>query len=369
MMRTKLGLGIGLIMVIVALCAQSAAAAQLRTFVRLKGHQSDPLNGFGLVVGLNGTGDKGKDGLVTARPLAELLRNYRNPVASAEELLKVDSVAIVSLSVKTPPGGFREGDTVDVRVDALYNASSLAGGTLITSFLYLPGRIEENRPPFAMASGQIVVEGDNPRSGMIRGGGQMLLDHRTNVLQSDGSITLVLHSEFAAYPEAAALAAEINEWFGIDGYETVARVEDVRNIKVTLPKADRANPAEFLGQLMLIPIDISILAKEPRIAINRETGVIAVTGNVEIGPVAISHDSIAITTRTPPQPPTAATPEFRTSKWAGLDMWNGENRNSANLNDLIAALEQLDVPVEDQIDIIYELKNVGAIHAEIVESK
>jgi len=134
--------------------------------------------------------------------------------------------------------------------------------------------------------------------------------------------------------------------------------------------------------VMTIGIDPTLIHSEARIVINEKQGIILVTGNVEIGPVGITHRGLAITSLTTPAPapapgggaaatsPAAASAgEPNTApprRWAGLDTTDRTSRSSTRLLDLLAAFDQLSVPAADQIAIIYELKKTGALHAEIV---
>jgi flagellar P-ring protein precursor FlgI len=142
-------------------------------------------------------------------------------------------------------------------------------------------------------------------------------------------------------------------------------VQDAKNIKVLVPAVDRADPADFIATLMTIAIDPSLIQTEARIVINEKEGIILVTGNVEIAPVGITHKGLSITSITPgPGGPAGAAPSGR---WAGLDTIGRQSRSATRLLDLLAALDQLMVPVEDQIAILYELRRTGALHAEIVD--
>jgi flagellar P-ring protein precursor FlgI len=359
-----------LLAVFVALCAisASAGATTVQDLVRIKGQERNVLVGLGIVIGLNGTGDTSKDSFVAARPYAELLRNLGNPVLDLEELAKADAYAIVEVSMELPPAGVREGDRLDATVSTLFNAKSLAGGRLIVSLLRIPRPDAPNLAPLAYAEGAIVVEGNsaNNRSGVIRGGGQMLADVRTNPITSAGTMTLVLKDQYAGYPVAATIAGAINDEFVIDDQHGIAGVEDAKNIKIVLPQADRDSPAQFIASLMTIPIDPSLIQTEARIVINEKQGIIAVSGNVQIGPVGFTHKGLTLTSVTPPPEPTPEEPVVDSTRWAGIDMTDKLSRSSTRLVELLEAFKKLNVPVSDQIAIIYELQKTGALHAEIV---
>ena len=143
---------------VIALSAMPAAATQVQDLVRIKGHERNVLTGLGIVVGLNGTGDKGKDSLVAARPFGRLLENLGNPTASLDELAKADSYALVMVTMNIPPTGVREGDRLDVSVESMFNASDLAGGRLIVSMLRPPMPDSSDLVPLAYGEGPVVID-------------------------------------------------------------------------------------------------------------------------------------------------------------------------------------------------------------------
>ncbi len=359
---------------VLALSAGGASATTVQDLVRIKGHEHNVLAGMGIVIGLNGTGDTTDDSMIAARPYGELLRNYGNAPVTLQELADADAFAIVQVTMEVPPTGAREGDRIDVFVETLFNATSLEGGRLVVSPLRLPLPDSAELMPMAIGRGAIVIEGTNPRSGVVRKGGQMLTDIRTDPVTPAGTMGLVLKDQYAGYPVATTIAAAINDEFALDGFAEVAVVEDAKNIKVLVPSADRRNPANFIATLVTISIDPSLIQTEARIVINEKQGIILVTGNVEIAPVGITHKGLSISSITPGAnaPGAVALPGFGTQpqepvkRWTGLDTTGRESRNATRLLDLLSALDQLMVPVEDQIAIIYELRKTGALHAEIV---
>ena len=351
---------------VAALGARTASATTVQDLVRIKGHERNVLTGLGIVVGLDGTGDRSKDSFVAARPYAALLKNLGNPVESIEELAKADAYAIVKVTMEVPATGVREGDRLDVWVETLFNATSLEGGRLVVSPLRLPLPDSLNPEVLAIANGPVVLEGDNPRSGVVRSGGQMIADIRTNPVTLQGTMGLVLKVQYATYPVATTISSAINDEFALDGHADISVVEDVKNIKILLPAADRADPSHFIAALMTIPIDPSLIQTEARIVINEKEGIILVTGNVEIGPVGITHKGLTINSLTSDPVLSAGESFTRTRRWTGIDTTDRTSRSSTRLIDLLQAFEQLNVPVEDQIAIIYELRKTGALYAEIV---
>jgi flagellar P-ring protein precursor FlgI len=361
---------------IVALSATTAHATTVQELVRIKGHENNTLTGMGMVIGLNGTGDDSRQALLAARPYGELFRNLGNAALSIAELAEADAFAIVQVTMEVPAVGVREGDRVDVYVDTMFNATSLAGGRLYVSPLRLPLPDSNELLPMALATGKVIIQGDNPRGGVVRAGGQMLADIRAHPVTAAGTMGLVLKDQYASFPVAITIAAAINDEFALDGLSQIAIVEDAKNIKVLVPAVERRYPANFIATLITIAIDPSLIQTEARIVINEREGIIVVTGNVEISPVGITHKGLSISSITPglqgqqlpgfPGAGAVAPVQATPRRWAGLDTTGRQSRNSTRLLELLRAFDQLMVPVKDQIAIIYELQKTGALHAKIV---
>ncbi|MCA9284979.1 MAG: flagellar basal body P-ring protein FlgI [Phycisphaerales bacterium] len=353
--------------VVLALRAGPADASTIQDMVRIQGQQEDVLIGMGIVVGLDGTGDRAKDVPVAARPYAQLLKNLGNPVLGAKELDKVDSSAIVMVTLRVPPAGAREGDRIDISVESMFSATSLAGGRLVPSLLRLPLPDSANLAPMAFASGPITVDGTNPRAGTVPAGGQMLVDVFTSPIQADGTMALVLKDQFATYPVATMIADTINDVFATqEGTTGMARAMDSKTVRVALPAPAQRDPATFISQLMTIYVDPSLLRLPARVVINARQGIILATDNVEIGPVAVTHSGLSITTITPEPTPTPDNPAIAVTRWTGLGTVERPGRNATLLRDLLKALDRLAVPVADQIAIIHELQRSGALRAEVI---
>jgi len=357
-----------LVQLVLALAAvaigSSASAVTIQDLARLKGEERNVLVGLGLVIGLDGTGDSNKDSQIAARPFQRLLANLGNPI-ELDQLTKANAIAIVHVTMPLPPQGVREGDELDVFVDKMFNAKSLRGGRLIASFLRPPEQDSPDLPVMAVAQGPLIVEGENVASARVRAGGQMLADVRTNPVAPDGTIQLVLKDQYAGWQVATALADAINEPDEFDAsggdYSRLAHVEDAKNVRVRIPHAERSDPSGFIAWVMSIVIDPSLVRTEARVVINEAEGIISVSANVELGPVAITHKGMQLNSL----PPTGGAVGGGGGAWQGLDTTDRSSRSSTRLVDLLAALNQIKVPVEDQIAILYELKRSGALFAEI----
>ena len=345
------------------LSATSAHATRIEDLCRLKGQEANILMGMGIVVGLNGTGDSSRDSYVAARPFAKLLEHLGNPIESLSELEKADSYAIVMVTLEVPASGAREGTRLDISVEKMFNASSLAGGRLVASFLRSP---IPGSPVMAYAQGPLVMPASSPGGGVVRGGGQMIADIRTPVLGQDGSVTLVLRPEYSTFPVSTLVMDLVNAEFTVDASHVIAQSSGADSIKVMLPAHDRMNPSRFIADLLRIEFDPALIPVEPRVVVNERNGTIVVTANVEIGPVVISQRGLNITSVTPLIEPTANDPIVESTTWTTLDTGHAGERRATRLQDLLAALKQFAVPVSDQIAIIYELERAGALYATVL---
>lgn len=354
--------------------AREAARSILTTIdqlARLEGQGETVLRGQGLVFGLNGTGDSGKD-LAMARPLMEYYRNNGNPLGSIDDLKNTRNVAVVNVTVTIAAGGARADDTITASVQAIYGAKSLAGGELYLTALQGPYSSGESANVFAIAQGRIIIEDNaNPRVGVVRAGARMIRDIITTP-RIDGSFTLILRPEFAGFAAASEIASRIRDEYNgrraRDASEvlpTIATVIDDRTIVVEIPDVERQSPAGFVGGVMRTTINPSLLGLPARVIANQAAGIIVITGDVEISPVAITQRELSITTTIPQLEPTADSPLVQTDRWATMST-NTRPTERAKLNDLLEAFNALKIPVGEQIAILTMLERAGKLHAQLI---
>jgi len=339
------------------------ASTTIKDVARLKGEGRTVLQGFGLVLGLPGTGDSGES-LVVARPLARLLEAQGNPVGSFEELAESRSIALVEVTCTIEGASAYTDDRFDVVVSAVNNPDSLAGGELFITPLRgpLPGQ-----GVYAFASGPVVVEGDNPARGRVRKGATLVRDILTPTVAATGTITFVIHPQYAGWSTAQLIANTINQdRLGLDSdAPEIARALDERTVLVRIPSDELRDPANFIASVQNIRFDPMLLSLPARVVINEREGVIVVTGDVLIRPTVISHGDLVVTTITPEPEPTPQNPKVEQSSWAALGR-PARERDAARLQELMEAFKKLSVPVEDQIAILVELHRSGSLHAELI---
>ena len=339
---------------------------------RLKNTGGSVVQGLGLVMGLDGTGDSGKDPTL-ARALTEFHRNNGNALGSIDEVRDAKSVALVSVLCHIPEGGWKVDDRFDVTVAAVNNAKSLEGGVLYLAPLRGPWADPDPRtnPVWAVASGTVVVENPGqPRSGRVRNGAQMILDQPQASAITD-SFTIVLNKPYAGYAAASEVAASITQNIygkterNLGGLPPIATVLDDRSIRIDIPPAERANTAAFIGDVMATPISIALLKLPKQVVYNQQSGKIVITGDVEVSPVALTAADLTITTTIPALKPTPESPLVETSRWAAVAP-GAKEADRGKLQDLLAAFNQLNLPVSDQIALLEMMEKAGKLHAKLV---
>ncbi|MGP1347104.1 MAG: flagellar basal body P-ring protein FlgI [Phycisphaerales bacterium] len=331
---------------------------------RLANHEQSHLWGLGLVIGLNGTGDSGEVPPV-ARQIAAMLEKGGNPIPDLSEIAEASNIALVHVSATIPENGARVGDTFDVRVSAWHNAASLRGGTLFMTPMLGP---TPGSGVWGVAQGDVIIEDASPTSGRVRAGMQMIGDVIPQTLESDGSFSLIIRPEYAGWGTAEELANTINQVrMGAGTMATrIAFALDPRTVHVSVPETDLMNPANFISEVLSVRIDPRLLDQPARVVINERRGTIIVSGDVTISPAVISHAGMTITTVIPDPPaPTPEAPQVSRGPFGAVAAPSNP-RSMARLDDLLQALQKLDVPAPDRIEILIRLHKAGLLHGELI---
>lgn len=373
--RTILYLALSLPMAATAV-AQNATGLQLferraeldvREMVDFANATTARLVGVGLVTGLPGTGDTAGQSAVT-RPIVEALRSQGIPIQTADELEKSKSAALVWISAEIPNTGGRVGDRFDITVTTAVNASSLAGGRLLISPLrgHLPGD-----PVVAFAEGMIAIDNPTfPTVGRVPKGVELIED----IITYDLGITfeLKVKPQYAGHAATDLIASTLNEsYYNTDepSLPPIAKAIDDRIVRVTVPEADRPAMVAFIKFVLSRRVRDPVLLNLPaRVIVNRRTGAIVATADVDISPVGVSHERLQFTVTQPQIPPTPENPITTSERWAQLASTAAPG-DRARLTDLLAALRALDVPVRDQIDLLAMMHRTGSLHAEFIEEQ
>ena len=326
----------------------------LRNICRVKGQEENVLRGYGLVVGLNGTGEVNDP--ATMRALARSLEIMGSPipqsglpgVESLDEMRRIKNASLVWVTAHVPATGARRGDKLDCVVSAI-NGKSLAGGQL--AFAALQGPNTQDSRVYALAEGSVELDSpDKPLVGRIHGGCQMEEDVFTP-FEQDGYVTLVLDKNHANFQTASDVAAVISQtsYFQQEEESNDVQAINAANIVVKIPEEYRSNPVEFVS--ILLESQVYNPEPEARVVINQRTGSIVIDGNVQIGDVVISHRNIVVEAN-------EETPQF--------SRVTQDDQDSAKLSSLVDALNALKVPNDDAIQIIKGIERSGKLHGRLI---
>lgn len=346
--------------ILVLTLASPTLGGSVKDLVRFKGQGESMLQGYGLVVGLNNTGDSAKEAAL-ALPLSRILENSGVSLGTPKVVdPKSKSIAMVLVTCTIPAAGARADDKLDVWVSAIGSASSLEGGQLFMAPLKssAPG----DPTVWAIAEGPVEIEGTTKTRARIRGGARIIQD----ILMPEVGDTfdLIIDQPYADWAAATQIAVAINAR-AMPGGPAVARVIDDRTIRVEVPQAERKDRAGFIADVLAAEVTLNQLDLPATIIYNQKRGAILVSGDVQIGPVAITHSNLTITSLVPKAPPTVQNPELRTDRWAGVQT-AARPSEQARLSDLMAAFKQLDIPTSEQIAVLEMMHKMGKLQAKII---
>lgn len=381
-MMRQLGRWVLLTTLVAGVVEPALALVRVRDIARPLGERSNKLIGYGLVVGLKGTGDGG-NALVTTKPLQVMLQKLGN-AADVMELKDAKNVASVTVTAELGPNGVRNGDKIDIQVSSFYSAKSLEGGTLLATMLrstnYQDSRV------YAIAQGPVSIPNSViPTVGVIQGGGDIEESYLHNYITQDqhsgrASFILVLNDEHANFQVAKTISMIINEEITapaanqggsvlkteeqqslLEARETLASVIDPKNIEIVIPPKLARNPAPFIARVLDLQVDLP--DPQAAVVINEKTGTIAITGNVEIAPSIVHVNGLLIRIMDPEPKPEPGRPLLRESQWTKFDT---AGSGGVKIINLIEALDKLNVPTKQKINALYELQAVGALRARII---
>ncbi len=344
------GLSLGCLLAVVLATTPVAARTTLRSICRVKGQEENTLQGLGIVVGLKGTGDGGGSA-PTVAALAKIMAIMGQQPSSEgmASLAETKNVALVTVTATVPAAGARQGDKLDCIVSSVGTAKSLEGGRLFLTPLMGP---DKNNPRiYAFCQGPISLDTANlTTTGRIYNGCQLETDF-FNVFTKDGKITLVLDKNHADFQVAQDVAELINSQlsFGAGGIPLAKALNQV-NIEVLIPSQYRDDPVLFVSMVMALPMLEPQTAA--RVVINERAGSIVIGGDVEIGAVAVTHKNVVIET----------TP----GGGANFVPMDPGQTGGPKLKSLVEALNAVQVPTKDIIDIIKGLARNGKLHGQLI---
>jgi len=349
----------------------SAHASRIKDLADIEGVRENQLMGYGLVIGLNGTGDDIKKSVFTKQAIVNLIKRMGMALtADVFNQMKTKNIAAVMITAQLPAFA-RPGSAIDIQVSSIGDSSSLSGGTLLMTPLKGP-----DGNTYAVAQGPLAVGGiafggkaakaqkNFPTSGRITGGAivERGVDY---ALPPSGNLLYQLRE--TDFTTSARMAEAINAHFG----NGTARAMDSRSVQVTKPAAVKGDLVTFISDLESIEVEADRMAK---IVVNERTGTIVMGQDVRIATVAVSHGNLNLvitestnisqpnplaggTTTTAPKTTVAATEDA--GNLVVLPM-------GVNLGEIARALNAIGATPRDLIAIFQAIKAAGALQGELV---
>jgi flagellar P-ring protein FlgI len=355
-------------------CMQvTAAGVRIKDLARVEGGRQSSIVGYGLVVGLSGTGDSSRN-LVTVQSVSNMLREFGLQVPP--DALNARNVAAVLVSAQLP-AAVRSGDRLDVNVAAIGDARSLAGGTLLMTPL-----VGADRKLYASAQGPLTVGGyrferdgtsgqkNFPAAGSVPEGAVVEVTRTPTVVSPDGHLELLLNE--ADYTTAMRVAHTIAQSIP----DTGARALDAGRVEVHVSSADPEQVTRLMAQIETLAVEPDSAA---RVVVNERTGTVVSGGAAWISAVTVTQGALRVSVierNRVVQPrgvlinpgegvQTAIVPEadvrIREDGAQSVELAQG-----ATIAELVAALRAMRASAQDVIAILQGIKRAGALHADLI---
>lgn len=346
-------------------------AERIKDIASVAGVRANQLIGYGLVVGLDGTGDQTTQSPFTTQSFNSMLKQFGITVPEGARM-QMKNVAAVMIQAELPAFA-KPGQTLDVTISSISNAKSLRGGSLLVAPLKgLDGKV------YAVAQGNLIVGGfgaqgadgssikvNIPSAGRIPGGAIVERMVETNFA---GGQPIVFNLNRADFTTANQMAKSINALLGPD----VARPLDSVSVMVDSPQ----NPAQRVDFIsMLENLEVTLGEETAKVIINSRTGTIVVGKNVRVSPVAVTHGSLTVTvaeslTVSQPNPLSegGTTVVVPSSKVSASEKINPMFKFApgATLDDIVRSVNNVGASPSDLMAILEALKQSGALKAELV---
>lgn len=348
----------------------AAQPVRLKDVARVQGVTTNQLVGYGIVTGLNQTGDS-TSAAFTSKTIQNVLQTFGLSTTSQD--VRTRDVAAVIVTAALPPFA-HSGDNADVTVSAIGDATSLQGGTLIMTELRAA-----NNLVYATAQGPVSVGGftagtnfagpnsitqNHVTAGRVPQGAVIARDMITNIQQDQAGFSYVLTAP--DYRTAARMASALNGRFG----GGTARALDAETVRVNLPARYAGDPVNFLADAGDVSLQADQVAK---VVVNERTGTVVMGGDITLGPCAIAHGNLSITIATtnavvPAQPFTNGQPPVQSN--TQITAGEGNKRlvyisGAATLIQVVRALNTIGVSPRDLISIVQALRQAGSLQADV----
>jgi flagellar P-ring protein precursor FlgI len=359
---------IGLLVALITPPSLKAAGTRLKDIVSLEGVRDNQLVGYGLIVGLNGTGDK-RQTVFSAQALTNILQRMGMTVAPTAILVR--NVAAVMVTATLPPYA-QTGTKIDVTAAAIGDSTNLQGGLLLLTSLKGPdGQV------YAVAQGSVLTGGfaagrgantsltNHPTVGRIPMGA--IVEKSPPTVQPSSTLKLQLNQ--ADFTTAARVAEALNIRFAGEP-EPIAHAENAGVVRVDVPKIYNNRSVEFVAEIENLTIDSD---RRQKVVVNEKTGTIVLGKEVRISPVSILHGALNVEIRTQfdvsqPEPfskgQTTVTPQTtvnaKEEKAKNVTLQKG-----ATVEDLVRALQAIGSTARDIIAILEAMRTAGALDADL----
>lgn len=351
-----------------AIAVPAWPATRLKDLVTLEGVRDNELIGYGLVVGLAGTGDR-QQTLFSPQSLANMLERMGVSVPGATILVK--NTAAVMVTATLPPFA-QPGTRLDATAAAIGDASNLQGGLLLmTALKAADGQV------YAVSQGPVVTGGfvagrggnsqtvNHPTVGRVPGGA--IVERPAPSLTPHGILHLQLR--YADFTTASRIAAIVNARQGSPG-NTLAHADNSALVTVKVPDAYASRITDFIAELEKLSVEVD---QPARVVVNERTGTIIMGREVRISPVAILHGNLTVeiqTTLDVSQPPPLSSGTTTAVPKVGIDAREEPTRNvvlkeGATVEELVRALAAIGSTPRDVIAILQNLRAAGALNADL----
>lgn len=347
-------------------CSALAQQVRIRDVARWQESVKNPLVGYGVVVGLNRTGDS-LTVRSTIQTITNVLKNFGVFVSPQE--IRMRNVAAVMVTAELLPGA-REGDRLDAHVASIGDASSLEGGALLMTPLFAAdGEIYvEAQGPVSLGGFNVgtrlgtEMKRNHPTAGWVPGGGLVVLEPPAFAFGQN--LVLQLHEQDPILADRVVQA--INARAGAQ----VAKTEDARSISLTVPEAERENVVRFMADVEQLAVESVPTA---RVVVNEKTGTVVIGGEVKLSPVAIAHGDLKVEIKTtqrvvPAAPLTPGRSRVETQQQVTVEEGSGRLHavsQAVTVQQLTDALNAIGATPRDLIAILQALKRAGALHGEL----
>lgn len=349
-----------------SLYAANDPEVEIGNITRLKGQRVNQLLGYGVVVGLNGSGDSSRS-QATLQSVANMLQNFG--VNVTDNQVASQNIAAVMVTAELPPVA-HNGDQLDITVSSIGDADSLQGGTLLLTPLQAP-----NGDIYASAQGPLSIGGysvgggsnseqqNHPTVGRIPGGA--LVEKEINSSLDGDQLTYILANP--SFKTASQISSTINNKFGAG----TARALNASTINISKPENFNYGMVNFIAEVNSLKVTPAVEAK---VVIDERTGTVVFSHNVHISTVAVAHGNLSVSISTQEevsQPAPFSEGETTVTEDVEIEVDQGQEGNMLivsqenTIEDLVTALNAIGATPRDIISIIQKIDAAGALHAEL----